>query len=87
MFVAKFFKKKLQRFTKTILEARCPLLMFSLDVEFYLAFHAEGKKTFLYFLYYPKGHLQAFKRVLENKVFCQLLRQKYCTCNYQKFHY
>ena len=49
MFVAKFFRKehKLGSYKgKTILEAKRPLLIFSLDVEFYLAFHVEGKKTF-----------------------------------------
>ena len=51
MFVAKFFRKehKLGSYKgKTILEAKHPLLMFSLDFEFYLAFafHVEGKKTF-----------------------------------------
>ena len=30
---------------KTILEAKRPLLLMSLDVEFYLAFHAEGKNA------------------------------------------
>ena len=44
MFVAKCFQKDSFK-GKSILEARRPLLMmFSLDVEFYLAFHAEGKK-------------------------------------------
>ena len=49
-FVAKCFKKehKLSSYKgKTILEAKRPLLMFSLEVEFYLAFHTEGKKTLL----------------------------------------
>ena len=52
MFVAKFFRKehKLGSYKgKTILEAKRPLLIFSLDVEFYLAFHVEGKKTLLVF--------------------------------------
>ena len=46
MFVAKFFRKehKLGSYKgKTILDAKCPLLIFSLDVDFYLAFHVEGK--------------------------------------------
>ena len=45
MFVAKFFRRehKLGSYKgKTILGAK-RTLMFSLDVEFYLAFHAEGK--------------------------------------------
>ena len=45
MSVAKFFKKehKLGSYKgKTIFEVKRPL-MFSLDIEFYLAFHAEGK--------------------------------------------
>ena len=55
MFVAKFFRKehKLGSYKgKTILEAKGPLI-FSLDVEFYLAFHVEGKKTLLVFLISP----------------------------------
>ena len=56
MFVAKFFRKehKLGSYKgKTILEAKRPLLIFSLDVEFYLAFHMEGKKTLLVFFISP----------------------------------
>ena len=42
MFVANFVRKE-------ILEAKRPVLIFSLDVKFYLAFHVEGKKTLLVF--------------------------------------
>ena len=84
MFAAKFFRKehKLGSYKgKTIVEAKRPLLIFSLDIEFYLAFAFSMWKAKRHFLISPKGHLQAFKRVLENEVLCQLLCQTYCICN------
>ena len=81
MFAAKFFRKehKLGSYKgKIILEAKRTLLIFSLDV--CLPCGSGRQKDIIgIFCYHPKGHLQAFKRVLENEVLCQLLCQTCCT--------